>query len=66
MATGTSDETMDFLYPDGIKTYYEVFRNGKMKYQAVWTNHEKRYYIDGEEVTEEVFDSELKKDKQNG
>ncbi len=23
-------------------------------------------YIDGEEVTEEVFDSELKKDKQNG
>lgn len=57
METGTSDET---------KTYYEVFHNGRMKYQAVWTNHEKHYYIDGEEVTEEVFDSELKKDKQNG
>lgn len=64
MATGTNDD--NFFYGDDVTTAYEVFRNGKMKYQAVWTNHEKHYYIDGEEVTEEVFDSELKKDKQNG
>lgn len=48
---------------DDIKTYYEIFRDGKLKYQMVWTNNIKEFFIDGELVTEVEWDEALKKDK---
>lgn len=48
---------------DDIKTVYEIFREGKLKYQLVWTNKSKEFFIDGELVTEVEWDEALKKDK---
>jgi hypothetical protein len=48
---------------DDIKTVYEIFREGKLKYQLVWTNNSKEFFIDGELVTEVEWDEALKKDK---
>lgn len=48
---------------DDIKTVYEIFREGKLKYQLVWTNNIKQFFIDGALVTEVEWDEALKKDK---
>jgi hypothetical protein len=45
------------------QTVYEVFRNGKPKYQLFWTNHTKRFLIDGKIVSEKTWTNQLKKDK---
>jgi len=42
---------------------YEIFRDGKPKYQMIWTNFTKRFYISGEEVTEDVWLTSVGKDK---
>lgn len=48
---------------DDIKTYYEIFRDGKLKYQMIWTNNSKEFFIDGKIVTEVEWDLALKEDK---
>ena len=48
---------------NGVETTYEIFRNGKPKYQLVWSNHSKKFLIDGKVVTEADWDAALKKDK---
>ena len=55
MTSGTKD--------DDIKTYYEIFKDGKLKYQMVWTNNIKEFFIDGKVVTEVEWDAAIKKDK---
>ena len=44
------------------ETIYEVYRNGKPKYQLLWTNHTKRFLIDGQLVDEETWTKQLKGD----
>ena len=46
-----------------IRTFYEIFREGKPKYQLVWTNHSKKFLIDGKQVSETEWDAAIKKDK---
>jgi len=53
--TGTKD--------DDIETVFEIFREGKLKYQLIWTNDTKQFFIDGKLVTEVEWDLSLKKDK---
>jgi hypothetical protein len=45
------------------QTIYEVFRDGKPKYQLIWTNNTKRFLIDGKIVSEQTWTNKLKKDK---
>jgi hypothetical protein len=45
------------------QTIYEVFRDGKPKYQLLWTNKTKRFLIDGKIVSEKTWTNQLKKDK---
>jgi hypothetical protein len=45
------------------QTIYEVFRDGKPKYQLIWTNNTKRFLIDGKIVSEKTWTKTLKKDK---
>lgn len=44
-------------------THYEIFRNGVPKYQLIWTNNTKQFFINGKEVDEKTWDEEIKKDK---
>ncbi len=46
------------------KAVYEIFRDDRPKYQMIWTNHTKRFYISGKEVTEDVWTTAVQKDKQ--
>lgn len=48
---------------DDIETVYEIFRQGKLKYQLIWTNSTKQFFIDGKLVTEAEWDLALKEDK---
>lgn len=48
---------------NGFETVYEIFRNGKSKYQLVWTNDSKKFMIEGKIVTEAEWDAAIKKDK---
>ena len=48
---------------DDIETVFEIFREGKLKYQLIWTNDTKQFFIDGKLVTEVEWDLSLKKDK---
>lgn len=46
-----------------FETVYEIFRNGKSKYQMIWTNDSKKFMIEGKIVTEAEWDAAIKKDK---
>jgi len=53
--SGTKDNTFE--------TTLEIFRDGKVKYQLIWTNNSKQFLIDGKIVTEVEWDAAIKKDK---
>lgn len=42
-----------------IRTNYKRFKNDEPKFSLMWTNHEKHFYIDGDEVTEEKWVKEM-------
>ena len=45
------------------ETVYEVFRDGRPKYRLLWTNNIKHFFINDEEVSEEVWTETIEKDK---
>jgi hypothetical protein len=47
-----------------IRAEYQKFDNGRPKFSLMWTNHQKHFYIDGVEVTEEKWVKEMEKNNE--
>ena len=46
-----------------VQTQMEVYRQGRPKYQLIWTNHTKRFLIDDKEVDEVTWTKAIEEDK---
>jgi hypothetical protein len=47
-----------------VRAEYQKFDNGRPKFSLMWTNHQKHFYIDGVEVTEEKWIKEMEENNE--
>ncbi len=47
-----------------ITAEYQKFDDGESKFSLMWSNHQKHFYIDGVEVTEEKWVKEMEKNNE--